>query len=53
MSEKHLNEAARLLAEIGACLPDSRTLAQGREKLAKALEEAERRGQQNQKQSDR
>jgi hypothetical protein len=53
MSEKHLNEAARLLAEIGACLPDSQALAQGREKLAKALEEAERRGQRNAKSSER
>jgi hypothetical protein len=52
MSDKHLDEATRLLAEIGACLPDSHALAQGREKLAKALEDAERRGQQTQRQTD-
>ncbi|MFC4174541.1 hypothetical protein ACFOYU_21220 [Microvirga sp. GCM10011540] len=39
-----MNEAARILAEIGANLSDERALEQGCQKLAEALEAAERRG---------
>lgn len=45
MDNSRLDEAARLLAEIGACLPDGQALARGRRKLAEALEAAEKRGQ--------
>jgi hypothetical protein len=45
MPDGRFDEAARILAEIGAYLPDSHALAQGCQKLAEALEAAERRGQ--------
>lgn len=44
MSDSRLEEAARILAELGADLADEGLLAQGRQKLAEALVDAERRG---------
>jgi len=45
MVDKQLEEeAARVLAEIGACLPDGQALARGRQRLAEALLAAEQRG---------
>jgi len=44
---RHEMEAERLMAEMGAYVPDSRALAQSRRVLAEALERAERRGRQN------
>jgi hypothetical protein len=45
--ERFQTEAARILAEIGAYVPDSQALAQSRRLLAEALENAERRGRQS------
>lgn len=39
-------EAAKILAEMGAYVPDSQALARSRRLLAEALERAERRGRQ-------
>ena len=44
MSDLLLDEAARILMELGIHLPDENALARGRQKLAEALEAAERRG---------
>ena len=44
--KRHEMEAAKIIAEMGACLTDSRALAQSRRVLAEALERAERRGRQ-------
>lgn len=43
-NDPYLDEAARILSEIGATLPDSRALSRARRELAQALERAERRG---------
>lgn len=43
-NDPYLDEAARILSEIGASLPDSRALSQARQELAEALQRAERRG---------
>jgi hypothetical protein len=45
--KRHEMEAAKIIAEMGACLTDSRALAQSRRVLAEALERAERRGRQS------
>jgi hypothetical protein len=45
--QRHELEAAKILTEMGACVPDSRALAQSRRVLAEALEKAERRGRQS------
>ncbi|HZH53009.1 MAG TPA: hypothetical protein VEZ16_14150 [Microvirga sp.] len=44
MSDSRLEEAARILAELGADLSDERLLVQGQQRLAQVLEAAERRG---------
>jgi hypothetical protein len=44
MYDPRLEEAARILMELGIHLPDEKALARGREKLAEALEAAEQRG---------
>lgn len=44
MYDPRLEEAARILMELGIHLPDEKALARGREKLAETLEAAEQRG---------
>jgi len=44
MSDPRLDEAARILTELGIHLPDENALMKGRQKLAEALAAAERRG---------
>jgi hypothetical protein len=43
-NDPYLDEAARILADIGASLPDSRALSRAQRELAEALQRAERRG---------
>ena len=43
-NDSYLSEAAKILAEIGAALPDSRALSRAQRELAEALQRAERRG---------
>jgi len=43
---RHEVEAERILASLGAAMPDDQALMQGRRLLAEALEKAERRGRQ-------
>jgi hypothetical protein len=44
MSDPRLDEATRILMELGIHLPDEESLAKGRQKLAEALAAAENRG---------
>ncbi len=44
MSDSRLDEATRILMELGIHLPNDEDLAKGRQKLAAALVDAENRG---------
>ncbi|RDI61064.1 hypothetical protein [Microvirga subterranea] len=44
MSDSRLDEATRILMELGIHLPNDEALAKGRQKLAEALAAAENRG---------
>lgn len=44
MNDPYLSEAARILANICASLPDGRALSRAKRELAEALARAERRG---------
>jgi hypothetical protein len=40
----HISEAAKILSQLNACMPDSESLTRAQRTLAEALERAERRG---------
>jgi len=43
-NDRHIAEAARILAQTNACMPDRESLTRAQRTLAEALERAERRG---------
>ena len=43
-NNQHVVEAARILSQMNACMPDRESLTRAQRVLAEALEQAERRG---------
>ncbi len=43
-NNQHVTEAARILSQMNACMPDRESLTRAQRVLAEALERAERRG---------